>query len=155
MFTLFVLDWKYSLWTNLVQKIKIVSLSWNLEVTLIRICRIQWWYSLFSFLTGDTLFGQTWSKNSKFQFKLKFGAYNPGQGTWSRMGRYSETGQGKKSLTSTFVCFLTAIASLISARRTGRCAMFPPKFEIFFIFPYFLISKVLNCSAMRIPNFLY
>ena len=99
--------------------------------------------------------GKLGLKIQNFQFKLKFGAYNPGQGIWSRMGRYSETGQGKKSLTSTFVCFLTAIVSLISARRTGRCAMFPPKFEIFFIFPYFLISKVLNFSAMRIPNFLY
>ena len=152
-FTLFVLDWKYSFWTNLVQKIKIVSLSWNLEVTLIRICRIQWWYSLFSFLTGDTLFGKLGLKIQNFQFKLKFGVYNPGQGIWSRMGRYSESGQGKKSLTSTFACFLTAIASLISARRAGRCA--PPRFEIFFIFPYFLIFKVLSCSAMRIPSFLY
>ena len=50
---------------NLVQKIKIVSLSWNLVPRLIRICRIQWWCSLFPFLTGNTLFGQTWSKKSK------------------------------------------------------------------------------------------
>ena len=34
------LDWKYPFWANLVQKIKIVSLSWNLVPKLIRIWRI-------------------------------------------------------------------------------------------------------------------
>ena len=37
---------KYSFWANLFQKIKIVSLSWNLISTLIRICRIHCWWSL-------------------------------------------------------------------------------------------------------------
>ena len=44
-----VLDEKNSFWANLVQKIKVVSLSWNLVPRLIWICGIQWWCSLFSF----------------------------------------------------------------------------------------------------------
>ena len=36
---LFALDWKYPFWTNLIQKIKLVSLSLNLVPRLIRICR--------------------------------------------------------------------------------------------------------------------
>ena len=35
------LDWKYPFWANLVQKMKIVRLSWNLVPRLIWICRIQ------------------------------------------------------------------------------------------------------------------
>ena len=69
-FTFSVLDQKNPFRANLVQKIKIVSLSWNLVQNLIRICRIQWWCSLFLFLTINIL-GQIWSKNSKL-FKVKF-----------------------------------------------------------------------------------
>ena len=84
---------------QLVQKIKIVSLRWNLIPRLIRICWIQWCCSLFSFLTGNALLGQIWSKLSIFtvffvsdqkcsflgkfgpkcqscQFKAKFASYN-------------------------------------------------------------------------------
>ena len=43
-------------------KIRIVSLSLNLWPTLVRICRIHWWCSLFSFPTKNTLFGQNWSQ---------------------------------------------------------------------------------------------
>ena len=50
-FILFVLDWKYPFWTNLVQKIKIVSFSWNFGPVLIPICRMQWRCSLFLFFT--------------------------------------------------------------------------------------------------------
>ena len=53
MFTFSVLDRKYSFWANLVQKSKIVSLSWNLVPRLTWICRIQWSFSFlffFSFL---------------------------------------------------------------------------------------------------------
>ena len=49
-FAFYVLDQKHHLWTNLVQKIKIVSLSLNLVPRFIRICRIQWWCSLFLFI---------------------------------------------------------------------------------------------------------
>ena len=37
---------KCHFWTNLVQKLKIVSLCWNLGHRPTQICRIQWWYSL-------------------------------------------------------------------------------------------------------------
>ena len=66
MFTFFVFGRKYPVWDNLVQKIKIISWSWNLVPILIRICRIEWWYSLFLFLIGNTLLGQIWSKLSIF-----------------------------------------------------------------------------------------
>ena len=42
-----------------------VVVTWNLVASLIRICRIQWCCSLFSFSSGNTLFGQIWSKNLK------------------------------------------------------------------------------------------
>ena len=42
-----VLDGKRPFWTNLVQKMKIVSLSQNLVLRLTPVCRIQWWCSFF------------------------------------------------------------------------------------------------------------
>ena len=74
MFTFLVFGRKYPVWDNLVQKIKIISWSWNLVPIPIGICRIQWWYSLFLFLIGNALFGQIWSKKSNYQLKLKFGS---------------------------------------------------------------------------------
>ena len=65
LFTFFAFDRKYSFCANLVQKVKIVRLRWNLILTLIRICRIQWWCSLFTFLARNIFFGQIWSKESK------------------------------------------------------------------------------------------
>ena len=56
LFTFFVFECQYPFWVNLVQKIKIISLSWNLVSRLIQICRIQWWYLLFLLLMGNTLF---------------------------------------------------------------------------------------------------
>ena len=61
-----VFDWAYAFWANLVEKIKIGSSRWNSRLKLIQVCRIQWWCSLFLFLSGNTLFGQIWSKKSKF-----------------------------------------------------------------------------------------
>ena len=58
-----VLVRKHPFWANLARKIKIVSLSWNLVPRPIRICRIQWWCSLFPFLTENTFFVHIWSKN--------------------------------------------------------------------------------------------
>ena len=49
---------------------------------------------------------------------------NPGQGTWSRIEKSSKTGQEKKGLISTFACFLTAIAKVLSLEGrlvTGLC----------------------------------
>ena len=48
-FTFLVFDRKCSFWVNLVQKVRIISLSWNLVPTLIRISRIQWWCLLSGF----------------------------------------------------------------------------------------------------------
>ena len=48
-----------------------ISLSWNLVPTLIRTCRIQWWYPLFLLLIGNTLFGQIWSKKLKLSVQGK------------------------------------------------------------------------------------
>ena len=44
-----VLDQKYSLWANFVQKFIIVKLSQNLVHRVIQICRIQWTISIFCF----------------------------------------------------------------------------------------------------------
>ena len=66
-FTFSLLDQKLLFWANLVQKIKIVSLSWNLVPRLIRICRILW-----SCFTGNTLLFKFGRKNKNFQFKQKF-----------------------------------------------------------------------------------
>ena len=49
-------DWKYPFWVYVAQKIKIITLSWNLVPTLIRICRVQCWCSLFLFPTGNNPF---------------------------------------------------------------------------------------------------
>ena len=46
-FALSVFAWKKPSWANLVQKFKIVSLSWNLTSRLFQTCKIQWWCSLF------------------------------------------------------------------------------------------------------------
>ena len=55
---LFLWDWKYRFWENLVQKIKIASWSWNLVIRLTQISKIQWWWSFFLLFIGNTLFGQ-------------------------------------------------------------------------------------------------
>ena len=60
-----VFSWKCLFWVNLVQKLKIISLSWNFVPRLIQICRIPWWCSLFPLLTRKTIFEQIWSKKSK------------------------------------------------------------------------------------------
>ena len=41
-FTFFVFGRKYPFFANLVQNVKIISLSWNLVASLIQICKIQW-----------------------------------------------------------------------------------------------------------------
>ena len=61
-FTFSILGQKYAFWANLVQKIKIVTLSWKLVPRLIQICRIQ---CLFLFLTKNILFREIWSQNSE------------------------------------------------------------------------------------------
>ena len=65
LFIFSVFDQKNPFWTNLVKKVKIVSLSWNFLQRLIWISRIQWWCSIFLFLTINIFLGQIWCKNSK------------------------------------------------------------------------------------------
>ena len=62
---------KYPFSANLVQNIKIISLSWHVVPKLIWKCRIEWWYSLFPFLTGNTFLGQTWSEKSKLSVEAE------------------------------------------------------------------------------------
>ena len=46
---------KYLFRVNLAQKLKVVSLTWNLVLRPIRISTIHWWCSLLQFSTGNTL----------------------------------------------------------------------------------------------------
>ena len=64
--------WKYIFWVNLVQKLKTISLSYNLVPRLIQICRIPWRCSFFLFSTGNTFLGKFGPKNENCQFELKF-----------------------------------------------------------------------------------
>ena len=75
-FTFSVFDRKYHFWVNLVQKIKIINLSWNLVLRLIRIWRIQWWCSFFLFSTRNTLCEQIWSKKSKLSVSAEISYLN-------------------------------------------------------------------------------
>ena len=51
-----VFDWKYPFWEKFGQKLKIISLGWNLVLRLIQICRIPCWCSLFLFYTRKISF---------------------------------------------------------------------------------------------------
>ena len=66
------LDWKYPFGANLVQKFKIVSLSWNLVSRLIWICRIQWCCSLFMFFTGNTFLGANFILEAEVSYLRNF-----------------------------------------------------------------------------------
>ena len=57
-FTFSVFDQKYRFWINLVQKVRIVSLSRNWTPMLIWICKIQWWCSFFQFSTKNSFSGE-------------------------------------------------------------------------------------------------
>ena len=65
-------NWKNLLWVNLVQKLKVISLSWSFVPRLIQICRIPWWCSLFMLSTGNTFLAKFGPKNKNCQFELKF-----------------------------------------------------------------------------------
>ena len=73
MLTFSVLDRKQPFWVNLIQKTRIVSLSWNLVPQLIWICRIQWWCSLFRFWLEIPFLDKLGPQNQNCQCKLKFG----------------------------------------------------------------------------------
>ena len=68
-----VFNRKYLLWVNLVQKLKIISASWNFVPRLIQIHRTPCWCSLFLFLTtGHTFLGKFGPRNQNCQPELKF-----------------------------------------------------------------------------------
>ena len=98
----FFLDRKYPFWANLVQKIRIVGLSWHFVPRINRICRIQWRCLLFllkypfwanlvhklkiisltefggevyflCFRAEVSFFGKFVPKDQNCQFKLRFG----------------------------------------------------------------------------------
>ena len=71
LFFFHVLGWEYHFWENLVQKIKIVSLSWNLVLTLIWIWRIHWWCSFFLFWLEVSFLGKFVCKNRSCLLNLK------------------------------------------------------------------------------------
>ena len=71
LFILFVFGLIYPVCDNFVQKIKIVSLWWNLIPRIIWICWIRWRCSLFLLLTGDALLGQFGPNFQYLQFKVK------------------------------------------------------------------------------------
>ena len=73
--TLSVIDPKHSFYANLVKETKIVSLTWNLVLMLIRISRTHWWCSLFMLSTANTFFGDLGPKNQNCHFILKFGTW--------------------------------------------------------------------------------
>ena len=62
-----VSDWKFLFWANLVKKIKIVGLSWNLVSRLIRICRIQWGCQFFYFRPETHFLSKFGPKNQNCQ----------------------------------------------------------------------------------------
>ena len=59
-------------WVNLVQKLKIVGLSWNCVPRLIQMYRIPWRCSTFLFTIGNTFLGKFGPKNQNCQFEMKF-----------------------------------------------------------------------------------
>ena len=74
LFIFFVFEWKYSFWPILLQKFKIVTLSWNLVPTLIWTCKIQWSCSFFCFWVEIPFWGKLGPKHQNSHFKLKFGS---------------------------------------------------------------------------------
>ena len=101
MFTFSVLD-QISFgpfWVILVQKIKIVSLSWNLVPKLIQISRIQLWCSLFLFLIINIFLAKIWSKNLKLLV--------PSEIWYKGQFKYAEPNDGVH-----FICFKLEIATL-------------------------------------------
>ena len=71
-----VLDQIHPFWVNLVQKTKIVSLSWNLVPVLIWISTIQWWCSVFPFLTENVHLGRGGETNLVQKIKITSLSWN-------------------------------------------------------------------------------
>ena len=75
MFTFSLFDRKCPFSANLVQKVKIISLSWNLVPALIRIYRIQWRCPPFLFSIRMPFLGKFRPKCQNCQFQVKLDMY--------------------------------------------------------------------------------
>ena len=82
-----VFNQKYPFCENLIPMFKIVCFKWNLVITLIRICRIQWWHPLFMvFNRKYSFWAKLVQKKSKLLvFTLKFGTKIPFLGKFNPM----------------------------------------------------------------------
>ena len=69
-------------------------------------------FAFFSFPPKIPFLGKFGPKNHNCQFKLRLDTYNHGENIWNKIEKSSKTGQDKKSLISTFACFLTATAKV-------------------------------------------
>ena len=73
-------DRKYSFRANLVQKIKVDSLTWNLVLRILETCRIQWWCSHFFEIVNTRIlvprlmwiFRVQWCSSFFFYFDRKY-----------------------------------------------------------------------------------
>ena len=73
--TFFVFEWKYPFWANLVQKIKIISWSWNLVPTQLEHAEFNGDVHSFCFWLEIPFLGKFSPKSQNYQLKLKFGTY--------------------------------------------------------------------------------
>ena len=74
-FTFSILDWKYSFWASLVQKIKFVNLSWNLVPRLsLKCAEFNGDIHFISLKLEIPLLRKFGPKTQNYQFKLKFWA---------------------------------------------------------------------------------
>ena len=70
-----ILEWKYTFWANLVQKIESDSLTWNVVPTIICMCRNVYVHFL-GFWSNIPFFGVNMvPKFNFFLFKVKFGTW--------------------------------------------------------------------------------
>ena len=66
---------------------------------------------------------------------------NPGQNIWHKVKKYIKIGQDFKNIICNFAYFFYGYCQrLTSGRKTGRCAVSPPTFDIFLKFSNFLRS---------------
>ena len=94
-----IFNWKYFLGVNFVQKLKIISLNWNFVPSLIKICRIPWWCSLFLFATENT-------------FLQKFSPKNQNLSVWAEISHLTNLNMQKyeeNMWCSLFLCYTRKI----------------------------------------------
>ena len=73
---LFLLEWKFSFWANLIQKFKMVCLSWNLVLRLIQIENCMVTLTFFWFVLEKPSSSSMWISATMFIFSLLEQKYN-------------------------------------------------------------------------------